>query len=150
MTSTTEARADFIGAKAAFFCAGRVLTLLRDDIPGLPWAGWWDLPGGGREGDESGEACVLRELHEEFGLRLGPERLVYRRLMVSMTDPARMAWLFGGHLTEGEIGRIVFGDEGERWEMMPVADFLAHGRVIPEMQRRAGMVWEGMGQAGVV
>lgn len=43
----------FIGAKAALLCDDLVLTNLRDDCPDLAWSAWWDLPGGGREGEES-------------------------------------------------------------------------------------------------
>lgn len=42
---------DFSGAKIALFCEGKILTSLRDDFPDLPYAGFWDLPGDGREGD---------------------------------------------------------------------------------------------------
>lgn len=51
---------EFVGAKAALFCDARVLTYLRDDLPGLGWAGFWDLPGGGREAAESPEKCLQR------------------------------------------------------------------------------------------
>ncbi|EFV98385.1 MutT/NUDIX family protein [Streptococcus agalactiae ATCC 13813] len=37
---------DFSGAKIALFCEGKILTSLRDDFPDLPYAGFWDLPGG--------------------------------------------------------------------------------------------------------
>lgn len=132
---------DFVGAKAAFFCGGSVLTCLRDDHPGLSWAGHWDLPGGGREGDEGPEACLLRELEEEFGLRLPPERLESRRVFPSMLDTNRASVFFAGRLTRAEIGAIRFGDEGQGWELMPVTAFLGHGRAVPEMQRRVGIVW---------
>jgi 8-oxo-dGTP diphosphatase len=132
---------DFVGAKAAFFCGGSVLTYLRDDCHGLSWAGHWDLPGGGREGDEGPEACLLRELEEEFGLRLPPERLEWRRVFPSMLDASRDSVFFAGHLTRAEIGAIRFGDEGQGWELMPVSAFLGHGRAVPEMQRRVGIVW---------
>nr|WP_241741323.1 NUDIX hydrolase [Gemmobacter straminiformis] len=129
------------------FCGGRLLTYQRDDIAGLPWAGWWDLPGGGREGRESAEECVLREIVEEFGLTLSPGRLLFARVLPSMTVPTRPSVLFGGLLAEEEISAIRFGDEGQRWEMMEVAAFLAHGQAIPEMQRRAAMAWKAMGLA---
>jgi 8-oxo-dGTP diphosphatase len=136
---------DFVGAKAALFCDGSVLTCLRDDHPGLPWAGHWDLPGGGREGVESPEACLLRELAEEFGLSLPPSRLVWRRVFPSMTDPARSSVFFGGWVMPDEVARIVFGDEGQGWKLMPVTKFLGHARAVPEMQRRAGVVWDEFG-----
>ncbi|MFM7335812.1 MAG: NUDIX hydrolase [Tabrizicola sp.] len=136
---------DFVGAKAALFCEGRVLTCLRDEKPGLRWPGLWDLPGGGREGDEGPEDCLLRELWEEFGLRLAPDRLVWRRVFPSMVDAGRKAVFFGGCLAREEIARIRFGDEGQGWELMPIDGFLGHPKAVPEMQRRAGIVWAEIG-----
>lgn len=133
---------EFTGAKAALFCGAGVLTCLRDDRPGLPWPGLWDLPGGGRNGTESPEDCLLRELWEEFGVWLPPERLVWRRVFPSMVDPAKLSVFFGGRLTAAEIEAVRFGDEGQGWDLMPIADFLGHSGAVPEMQRRAGIVWE--------
>jgi 8-oxo-dGTP diphosphatase len=136
---------DFVGAKAALFCEGRVLTCLRDDHPTLPWAGHWDLPGGGREGAESPEDCLLRELGEEFGLHLAQSRLIWRRVFPSIFDATRLSVFFGGWVTAQEIAAIRFGDEGQGWDLMPVADFLGHKAAVPEMQRRAGIVWAEIG-----
>lgn len=44
---------DFTGCKIALFCGDKLLTILRDDKASIPWANMWELPGGGREGDES-------------------------------------------------------------------------------------------------
>ena len=44
---------DFTGCKIALFCGNRLLTILRDDKASIPWPNMWELPGGGREGDES-------------------------------------------------------------------------------------------------
>jgi 8-oxo-dGTP diphosphatase len=135
----------FVGAKAAFFCGASVLVYLRDETPGLRWPGLWDLPGGGREGAESPEDCLLRELEEEFGLHLPPDRLIWRRTFPSIIDAARDSVFFGGWLTRQEIGRIRFGDEGQGWELMPVQGFLSHAKAVPEMQRRVGIVWGEIG-----
>lgn len=135
----------FTGAKAALFCDGFVLTCLRDEKPGLPWPGLWDLPGGGREGNESPEDCLLRELWEEFGLRLAPDRLIWRRVFPSMLDASRESVFFGGWVTPNEVAAIRFGDEGQGWELMPVAGFLGHQKAVSEMQRRAGIVWDEIG-----
>ena len=105
----------FAGSKLALFCGTDLLTYLRDDKPGLPWPATWDLPGGGREGDESPEDCVLRELAEEFGLHLPPNRLLWRREFPAMSDPTRSSWFFAGHITGDEIAAIRFGDEGQFW-----------------------------------
>lgn len=130
---------DFVGAKVALICGDTLLTYLRDDKSGLPWAAMWDLPGGGREGAETPEACLLRELHEEFGLRFGPERLIWRRVWPSMMDATRLSVFFAGRITADEIAAIRFGDEGQHWQMMRAAEFLRHPAAIPEMQRRVAV-----------
>ena len=136
---------DFVGAKLVLVQGADLLTYLRDDKLELPWAGQWDLPGGGREGVETPEACVLRELEEEFGLRLGPERLEWRRVWPSMMDAARLSVFFAGRILVAEVAAIRFGDEGQYWRMMPVAEFLAHDRAIPEMQRRVAVALGELG-----
>ncbi|MES2433215.1 MAG: NUDIX hydrolase [Pseudomonadota bacterium] len=130
---------DFVGCKAALLCGDALLTYLRDDKPGLPWPAMWDLPGGGREADETAEACLLRELHEEFGLILPPERLIWRRVWPSMMDSARPSVFFAGRITLDEIAAIRFGDEGQYWQMMVVADYLSHPQAVPELQRRVAV-----------
>lgn len=141
----TSGPQDFIGAKAALFCGPCILTCQRDDRPDLLWAGLWDLPGGGREGGESPEACLLRELDEEFGLRLAPDRLIWRRVFPSIADPARASVFFGGRLLPDEAASVRFGDEGQGWSLMPLAAFLSHDQAVPEMQRRAAIVWDAIG-----
>lgn len=140
MTAPDRGWFDFVGAKAALFCGGRLLTYLRDDRPGLPWPAMWDLPGGGREGAETPEQCLLRELEEEFGLRLGHGRLTLRREWPSMTGAALPGVFFAGHLAAEEIAAIRFGREGQRYEMMPTATFLAQPNAIPALIERVRWV----------
>ncbi|MEO8242511.1 MAG: NUDIX hydrolase [bacterium] len=130
---------DFVGAKLVLVNGADLLTYLRDDKPDLPWAAMWDLPGGGREGAESPEACVLRELEEEFGLRFGPNRLEWRRVWPSMMDASRMSVFYAGRISKAEVAAIRFGDEGQFWRMMSVAEFLAEPRAVPELRRRVGV-----------
>lgn len=135
----------FTGAKAALFCGTRLLAYLRDDRPGLRWPGRWDLPGGGREGDETAEACLLRELHEEFGLRLPVARLTVRLDLPAMDLPGRRAVFFAGRITEAELAAVRFGTEGQRWEAMEVSAWLTHPLAIPPLQDRVRMVLPAMG-----
>ena len=47
---------------------GCVLLFLRDDIPGLPYANMWDIPGGHVEEGETPHECIVREMKEEIGV----------------------------------------------------------------------------------
>jgi 8-oxo-dGTP pyrophosphatase MutT (NUDIX family) len=53
---------------------GRLLLQLRDNLPHVSDPGKISLFGGRREGDESFLECVVREIHEETGYYLPPER----------------------------------------------------------------------------
>ena len=136
---------DFTGCKLALIHEADILTYLRDDKPGLTWANMWDLPGGGREGDETPQDCVLRELHEEFGLHLPPARLEWQRIFPSMIDETRPSHFFAGRITAMEISAIIFGDEGQHWQMMPIATLLTHPEAIPELQRRTRIALTDLG-----
>lgn len=131
---------DFVGAKAALIWQGHILTYLRDDTPGLPWPGMWDLPGGGREGAESAEQCLFREVYEEFGLTLTPLHLTWRGLVPAMGGPTRQAWFFAGTLTTPETESIRFGDEGQCWRLMPLDEWQAHPLAVPVLQHRTGLL----------
>lgn len=53
---------------------GRLLFQLRDNVLDISDPGMLDFFGGGREGDESFLDCIVREVHEEIGFYLPPER----------------------------------------------------------------------------
>lgn len=126
--------AAFNGAKLLLTHGDRLLTCLRDDRPDIPFPAHWDLPGGGREGQEAPVQCALRELYEEFGLHLSPQALT-GRAFPSHSAPGLMSWLFAGQISAAQIAAIRFGDEGQGWCMMPVADYLTHPRAIPHFCR---------------
>lgn len=124
----------FHGAKLYLTCGDRLLVALRDDFDHIPFPGYWDLPGGGREGRETPVECARRELNEEFGLLLDPQRLT-GRAYPSHQRPDMVSWLFRGVLSGTEIAAIRFGDEGQTWRMMPLAEFLSHPRAVPHFRR---------------
>jgi 8-oxo-dGTP diphosphatase len=126
----------FRGAKLALLCEGSILTYLRDDKAGIPFPGLWDLPGGGREGSEGPTECVLRELNEEFALRLSPERLEWTRFYPSVDPSSAGAFFFGGAIRVDEIASIRFGTEGQRWQMMDIHEYLAHDLAVPRLVAR--------------
>ena len=71
-----EARFEFTGCKIALICEGQILTILRDDKETIPYPNMWDLPGGGREGNETPFECVAREAVSYTHLTLPTNSLV--------------------------------------------------------------------------
>jgi len=115
---------DFHGAKLFLVCGNRLLVYRRDDRPDIPFPGLWDLPGGGRENDETPEMCVLRELKEEFDLDLNTDRLYWRRQYENWRNDGSLSFFFGAMLRPEEVENISFGDEGQYWRMMLIDDYL--------------------------
>lgn len=131
---------EFHGAKAAILVGDRILTVLRDDVAHIDWPGWWDLPGGGREGQETPEETVLREIREEVGLVIAPERIGWGRSFPSATRAGTVSWFFVIHLSPDAEADIVLGDEGQEWRLVGVGDFLDDPRAIPFLKDRLA-VW---------
>jgi 8-oxo-dGTP diphosphatase len=131
---------DFHGAKAAILIGDDLLITLRDDRPDIPYPNLWDLPAGGREGDETPEQTVLREIREEVGLLIPDDRIIWRRVFPSHSRDNAPGWFFVIRLPAGAAADIVFGDEGQGWRLTPPADFLTRTDAIPFLQQRL-QVW---------
>ena len=127
---------DFTGCKIALICDGRILTILRDDKPTIPWPNLWELPGGGREGDESPFECVAREVYEELSIQLLKDDIVWSWIYPSMLDENKNSVFLVGKLTQEQFNSIVFGDEGQSYKLVRLEEFLASDRVVPQLQER--------------
>ena len=125
--------AAFGGAKIAAMLGDALLVYRRDDKPDIPFPDMLDLPGGGREGDESPAECALRELAEEFGITLPVDRIHYSRAYL-LGDDATVSHFLAVHLTEDEVTAVRFGDEGQDWALLPAADFVADADAVPRLR----------------
>lgn len=127
---------EFHGVKVALLHGERLLVYLRDDKPSIPYPDHWDLPGGGREGDEDPVACARREIDEEFGLTLSADAFAHvRRYEGRRGGPG--SYFLVGAIGADHVASIRFGDEGQRWTLMTIADFLSHEKAVPDLQARA-------------
>jgi 8-oxo-dGTP diphosphatase len=123
-----------IGAKLALFVGDRLATLQRDNTPGLLWADHWDLPGGGIEPGETPLQCALRETDEELTLRIDASSVNWGRSYD--TSSGDISWFFAAHVAQSVERDIVLGDEGQRWGLMSVDQFLNHEMVVPQFKPR--------------
>ena len=139
---------EFSGCKIALLCDDRLLTILRDDKASIPYPNMWELPGGGREDEETPFECVQREVFEELGLKLEEADIVWAKEYQGMLDPDKTSIFMVGTITQEECASIVFGDEGLAYQMMDVSQFLADKKVIPQLQDRlSDYLEEGFGES---
>ena len=134
---------DFTGCKIALLCGDSVLTILRDDKSSIPWPNMWELPGGGCEGDESPFECVAREVHEELGIHLNEDCLLWSNVYPSMLYEGRQSVFMVGQLRQEQFDNITFGDEGQAYKLMPIEEFLKSKQAVPQLQGRLRDYLEG-------
>jgi len=127
---------EFSGCKIALLCDDKLLTILRDDKASIPYPNMWELPGGGREGEEIPFECVQREVFEELGLKLEETDIVWVKEYQGMLDPDKTSIFMVGTITQEEFASITFGDEGQAYQMMDVRQFLSDEKVVPQLQDR--------------
>lgn len=131
-----EARFEFTGCKIALFCGDKILTILRDDKPTIPWPNLWELPGGGREGNETPFECVAREVYEELSIQLSKDDIIWSWIYPSMLDENKKSVFLVGQLTQEQFDSIVFGDEGQAYKLMSIEEFLNSKQAVPQLQGR--------------
>lgn len=131
-----EARFEFTGCKIALICGDKILTILRDDKETIPWPNMWELPGGGREGNESPFECVAREVYEELSIQLSKEDIIWSWIYPSMLDENKKSVFLVGQLTQEQFDSIVFGDEGQAYKLMSIEEFLNSKQAVPQLQGR--------------
>ena len=127
---------DFTGCKIALFCGDKLLTILRDDKDNIPWPNMWELPGGGREGNESPFECAAREVYEELNIQLSKEEVIWSEIYPGILDEKKQFVFLVGNLAQEEFEHIDFGDEGQGYKLVSFEEFLTSDRVVPQLQER--------------
>lgn len=131
-----DKRFNFSSSKIALLKDDQILTILRDDIPTIPYPNTWDLPGGGREDKETPFECVQREVFEELGITISKDSISWAKVYPEMVDTSKESVFVVGEISQDQIGQIVFGDEGQDWKMMPIKDFLSDDQVYESLKGR--------------
>ncbi len=127
---------NFHGTKAALLYGDSIVTILRDNKPGLLHSGMWELPGGGRESNETPWECIHREIYEELRIDLKPGNILAQREYPSVVVEGGIGYFFAVTVTESDIENIELGNEGQGWKCMSITEFFNHKNVIPEHKER--------------
>ena len=127
---------DDIGVKGLVFIGEKLLIYRRDNnAPKYPMM--LDVPGGGKEGNETPFETFKRELKEEFGLDIILENIIYARRYASIYDIGKFGWYTVARLTAEQEGKIEFGNEGTEFMLMEPSEYLSQTDVWPVYQQRA-------------
>jgi len=109
-----------IGVKAFVVFEGKILLILRDNVPTIPYPDFWNLPGGGVEKGEDFDIALRRELMEEIGMI--PANIV--RIGVSSFDDNRTVIRYLVRLDTDEVEQLKLGDEGQEMKFFAFDEML--------------------------
>lgn len=128
---------DFNGVKAALIMPnGKLVTILRENKPGVWAAGLWEVPGGGREDNETPFQCIAREVKEELGITIHEASIIWEQTFPAIKDPSRTAYFMVIRITEADVSAIQLGDEGDAWQLMSIDEYLQRDDVIEPLKGR--------------
>ncbi len=128
-------KVNFNGAKGLVFINDKIIVFRRDNkTDKFPL--YIDLPGGGKENNESPFETFKREVKEEFGIDINISDIEYSKKYKSIFDPKIPAYFIVAkplHLKENDI---IFGDEGLYYFLITPKDFIKLGDAVERQQNK--------------
>lgn len=103
------------GTKGVVAYDRKILLILRDNKPDIPYPNTWELVGGAKEEKESLEEAGIREVEEELGIR--PKHYVFIGSDIYLD---RIGGRFICLLSKDEFERIKLGVEGKEYQMFSI------------------------------
>ncbi len=108
------------GTKGIVSYKGKILLILRDNKPNIPYPNTWEFVGGAQDGDETLEQTGLRELYEELGIK--PSNYVF---LGTENFSGRLAGRFISILNDNEYRQIHLGSEGQKYAFYTLQESLS-------------------------
>lgn len=128
------------GTKGLIFIGDELLLYRRDNKTDV-FPGAIDVPGGGPEPGETPFETFQREVDEEFGLKVDPSHIIYRRVYPAHNAGGGRAYFVVAVLPAKARDLIHFGDEGDEYLFMSVNEYLKRDDAWPLFQQRTLDYW---------
>lgn len=122
------------GSKIILYRDDHLIAMKRDNLPYIKFPNFWDLPGGGIEGDETPRDALLREVKEELGITLCLNSIVWERTYTNAQGHS--SFFFAAPIKNEQIRRIKLGDEGQQWQTMHFRQFCTREDAVPHFRPR--------------
>ncbi|MCR4333966.1 MAG: NUDIX domain-containing protein [Patescibacteria group bacterium] len=110
-----------LGAKALVIYDKKLLLVLRDNDPAIPYPNTWNLPGGGVEDGEGPDEALMRELMEEISVV--PKRI--ERIGFEQYSDGKAVVRYLVRLDKDEKERLKLGDEGQEMRFFSIDETVA-------------------------
>lgn len=131
----TFQKVEFNGAKGLVFIGDKILLYRRDDkTNNSPLC--IDLPGGGREEDESPFDSFKREVREEFGIDIEKDEIEFSCTIPSVMEPNKKSYFIVAKTLRFKPEDVIFGNEGIEWMLMAPEEFIKRPDGIERQQKR--------------
>lgn len=124
----------FVGCKVCLINNGKIITILRDNISDIPYPNMWDLPGGGRENEETPYETMRREVKEELDINVPKSNVKYIKFYKSLTSLDDKAVFMVCDIDDDLIKNINFKNEGQKYKIVSFKDFLCDKDVIEPLK----------------
>jgi 8-oxo-dGTP diphosphatase len=136
---------DFQGVKGLVFLGGKIIVFRRDNnTKNFPLQ--IDLPGGGREDQESPFETFKREVNEEFGINIEKKDIVYAKKYQSILDLSKDAYFFATKSLNIKENQIVFSDEGLEFFLVTPQGFINTKDGVRRQQDKVAYFLENYGK----
>ncbi|MFA7192487.1 MAG: NUDIX domain-containing protein [Candidatus Paceibacterota bacterium] len=125
---------NFHGVKGLIFIEDKILVYRRDNkTKSFPF--YIDLPGGGKEKDESAFDTFKRESQEEFGISIEKENVIYAKKYTSAMDQSKESYFIvvKTYKTKDDVN---FGDEGLEYFLLKIEEYLQLNDSIPRQKEK--------------
>jgi len=109
------------GSKAIVMHGGKILLVLRDDKPTIPFPNCWNTPGGAVDDGEHPDDAMRRELREEICV----EPSTVRYVGTTTYADGSVVYRYIVPLTDEERALVRLGDEGQRLDWFTYDEILA-------------------------